>query len=186
MGIGSTLQVVAADHDCGRVPPDGGKGRRPSRPAKVRAGAEAPSVKGWAQAWAKDFRRVTWRAGSKGKLSSRFAAWRVRPAHRRRAGQEPLAACWLVVEWPEGAAEPTQYVLSNRPANTSRRRRVRTAKGRWWSEPSDKERKDALGLEYFAGRSWRGWQHPVTRVLLAYALVVLRRRGRGTKGVASA
>jgi SRSO17 transposase len=186
VGISSTLKVVAADHDFGRVPPYGGKGRRPSRPEKVRAGAEAPSVKGWAQARAKDFRRVTWREGSKGKLSSRFAAWRVRPAHRLSAGQEPLAVCWLVVEWPEGEAGPTKYFFSNLPANTSLRRLVRTAKGRWWIEHSYKELKDELGLDHFEGRSWRGWQHHGTLVLLAYAFLVLRRRGRGKKGVASA
>jgi SRSO17 transposase len=186
VGISSTLKVVAADHDFGRVPPYGGKGRRPSRPEKVRAGAEAPSVKEWAQARAKDFRRVMWREGSKGELSSRFAAWRVRPAHRLSAGKEPLAGCWLVVEWPEGGAEPTKYFFSNLPANTSLRRLVRTAKGRWWIEHSYKEMKDELGLDHFEGRSWRGWQHHVTLVLLAYAFLVLRRWGRGKKGVASA
>ena len=182
VGISSTPKVVAADHDFGWVPPYRGKGRRPSRPEKVRAGAEAPSVKEWAQARAKDFRRVMWREGSKGELSSRFAAWRVRPAHRLSAGQEPLAACWLVVEWPEGEAEPTKYFFSNLPANTSLRRLVRTAKGRWWIEHSYKEMKDELGLDHFEGRSWRGWQHHVTLVLLAYAFLVLRRRGRGKKG----
>jgi SRSO17 transposase len=183
VGVSSTLKVVAADHDFGRVPPYRGKGRRPSRPEKVRAGAEAPSVKEWAQVRAKDFRRVTWREGSKGKLSSRFAAWRVRPAHRLSAGKEPLAACWLAVEWPEGEAEPSKYFFSNLPADTSLLRLVRTAKGRWWVEHSYKELKDELGLDHFEGRSWQGWNHHVTLVLLAYAFLVLRRRGRGKKGV---
>jgi SRSO17 transposase len=186
VGISSTLKVVAADHDFGRVPLYRGKGRPPSRPEKVRAGAQAPSVKEWAQARAKEFRRVTWREGSKGKLSSRFAAWRVRPAHRLSAGQEPLVACWLVVEWPEGEAEPTKYFFSNLAADTSLRRLVRTAKGRWWVEHSYKELKDELGLDHFEGRSWRGWQHHVTLVMLAYAFLVLRRRERwGKRGVVS-
>jgi SRSO17 transposase len=185
VGISSTLKVVAADHDFGRVPPYGGKGRRPSRPEKVRAGAESPSVKGWAQARAKDFRRVTWREGSKGKLASRFAAWRVRPAHRLSAGKEPLAACWLVVEWPDGEREPTKYFFSNLPADTALVRLVRTAKGRWWVEHSYKELKDELGLDHFEGRSWRGWHHHATLVLLAYAFLVLRRRGRRKKGAPS-
>ena len=182
VGISSTLKVVAADHDFGRLPPYRGRGRRPPRPEKVRAGAAAPSVKGWAQARAQDFRRVTWREGSKGKLSSRFAAWRVRPAHRLSAGQGPLAVCWLVVEWPEGEAEPTKYFFSNLAAGTSLLRLVRTAKGRWWVEHSYKELKDELGLDHFEGRSWRGWHHHATLVLLAYAFLVLRRRGRGKKG----
>lgn len=182
VGISSTLKVVAADHDFGKVPPYGGKGRRPSRPERVRAGAAAPSVKEWAQARAQEFRRVTWREGSKGKLASRFAAWRVRPAHRLSAGKEPLAACWLVVEWPDGEAEPTKYFFSNLPAGTSVLRLVRTAKGRWWVEHSYKELKDELGLDHFEGRSWQGWNHHVTLVLLAYAFLVLRRRERRKKG----
>jgi SRSO17 transposase len=185
VGVSSTLKVVAADHDFGPVPPYRGKGRPPSRPEKVRAGAESPSVKGWAQARAGDFRRVTWREGTKGKLSSRFAAWRVRPAHRLSAGQEPLAACWLVVEWPEGEAEPTKYFFSNLPPATSLRRLVRMAKGRWWVEHSYKELKDELGLDHFEGRGWRGWHHHVTLVLLAYAFLVLRRRRRRKRGAPS-
>jgi SRSO17 transposase len=184
VGISSTLTVVAADHDFGQVPPYRGQGRPPTRPGKVRPGAKAPSVKEWAQERAKEFRRVTWREGTKGKLSSRFAAWRVRPAHRLSAGQEPLAACWLVVEWPEGEAEPTKYFFSNLAAATSLLRLVRTAKGRWWVEHSYKELKDELGLDHFEGRSWQGWHHHVTLVLLAYAFLVLRRRRR-KKGIPS-
>jgi SRSO17 transposase len=108
----------------------------------------------------------------------------VRPAHRLSAGQEPLAACWLLVEWPEGEAEPTKYFFSNRPAGMSLRRLVRTAKGRWWVEHSYKELKDELGLDHFEGRGWRGWQHHVTLVLLAYAFLALRRRQRRKKGAA--
>jgi len=183
VGISSTLKVVAADHDFGPVPQYRGTGRPPSRPVTVRAGAAAPSVKAWATARAAAFRPVTWREGSKGKLTSRFAAWRVRPAHRLSAGQEPLAECWLLVEWPDGEAEPTKYFFSNLPAGTSLRRLVRTAKSRWWVEHSYKELKDELGLDHFEGRGWRGWHHHVTLVLLAYGFLVLRRRPR-KKGAA--
>jgi SRSO17 transposase len=186
VGISSTLTVVAADADFGKVPPYRGTGRPPSRPEHVRPGASAPSVKEWALARAKEFRPVTWREGTKGKLTSRFAAWRVRPAHRLRAGQEPLAACWLIVEWPEGEAKPTTYFFSNLPAATALVRLVRTAKGRWWVEHSYKELKDELGLDHFEGRRWRGWQHHVTLVLLAYTFLVLRRRQRRKKGAPSA
>ena len=90
------------------------------------------------------------------------------------------------MEWPEGAAAPAKYFFSNLPGGTSLKWLVRTAKGRWWVEHSYKELKDELGLDHFEGRSWRGWQHHVTLVMLAYAFLVLqRRRGRGKKGVAS-
>ena len=116
-------------------------------------------------------------------IRDRFAAWRVRPAHKLSAGKEPLGACWLVAEWPEGEAEPTKFFFSNLPEATSLRSLVRAAKGRWWVEHSYKEMKDELGLDHFEGRSWRGWQHHVTLVMLAYAFLVLRRRQRrGKKG----
>jgi SRSO17 transposase len=186
VGIEKTLKVIAADADLGEVPPYTGRGRPPSRPEKVRPGVTSASVLEWAQGRAGEFRKVTWREGSKGKLSSRFAAWRVRPAHKLSAGQEPLAPCWLLVEWPEGEAAPTKYFFSNLVANTSLRQLVRTAKGRWWVEHSYKELKDELGLDHFEGRSWRGWQHHVTLVMLAYAFLVLRRQQRrGKKGVAT-
>jgi SRSO17 transposase len=177
------LKVIAADADLGEVPPYTGRGRPPSRPEKVQPGATSASVLGWAESRARGFRKVTWREGSKGKLSSRFAAWRVRPAHKLSAGQEPLAPCWLLVEWPEGEAAPAKYFFSNLPTGTPLRQLVRTAKGRWWVEHSYKELKDELGLDHFEGRSWRGWQHHVTLVMLAYAFLVLRRRQRrGKKG----
>ena len=185
VGIEKTLKVIAADTDLGEVPPYSGRGRPPTRPEQVRPGATSESVQQWAQNRSRDFRKVTWREGSKGKLASRFAAWRVRPAHKLSAGKEPLAACWLIVEWPEGEAAPAKCFFSNMPEGTSLKRLVRTAKGRWWVEHSYKELKDELGLDHFEGRSWRGWQHHVTLVLLAYAFLVLQRRQRrGKKGVA--
>src|ERR1700693_5850693 len=185
VGVEKTLKVIPADADLGEVPPYTGRGRPPSRPEKVQAGATSASVLEWVRGRARDFRKVTWREGSKGKLSSRFAAWRVRPAHKLSAGKEPLAPLWLVAEWPEGEAAPTKFFFSNLPPGTSLRQLVRTAKGRWWVEHSYKELKDELGLDHFEGRSWRGWQHHVTLVLLAYAFLVLRRRQRrGKKGVA--
>ena len=92
-----------------------------------------------------------------------------------------MAPCWLLVEWPEGEAAPAKYFFSNLAASTSLRQLVRTAKGRWWVEHSYKELKDELGLDHFEGRSWRGWQHHVTLVMLAYAFLALRRRQRRRK-----
>jgi len=181
VGIDSTLKVVAADADLGRVPGYRGQGRPPSRPRKVRAGAKSPSVKQWAGEHAADFRKVTWREGTKGKLSSRFAAWRVRPAHRLSAGREPLAACWLLAEWPDGEEHPTKFFFSNLPETTSLKRLVRTAKSRWHIEQSYKELKNELGLDHFEGRSWPGWHHHVTLVMLAYAFLVWYRRQQAQK-----
>jgi len=178
VGISSHLKVVAADHDFGPVPPYGGNGRPPSRPAGIRAGAKSESAKQWALARAAAFRKVSWREGTRGKLAGKFGAWRVRPAHRLSEGREPLTACWLLAEWREGELGPAKFYFSNLPADTSLRQLVRTAKGRWWVEHSYREMKEELGLDHFEGRGWVGWHHHVTLVLLAYAFVVLRRQRR--------
>jgi SRSO17 transposase len=178
VGIDSTLKVISADADLGPVPKYSGRGKPPTRPLKVRAGATSPNVKQWAVQHAKDFRQVTWREGSKGQMIGRFAAWRVRPAHKLSAGKEPLEACWLLIEWSADAEHPAKFFFSNLPADTSLKRLVATAKSRWWIEHSYRELKDELGLDHFEGRSWRGWQHHVVLVLAAYAFLQQLRRTR--------
>jgi SRSO17 transposase len=183
VGIDSTLKIIAADADLGPVPKYCGRGQPPKRPLKVRAGAKSPSVKQWAARHIADFRKVTWREGTKGKMKGRFAAWRVRPAHKLSAGKEPLDACWLLIEWPEDSEHPAKFFFSNMPPTTSLKRLVTTAKSRWWIEHSYRELKDELGLDHFEGRSWRGWHHHVVLVLLAYAFLQDVRRRRLKKGV---
>jgi SRSO17 transposase len=180
VGVDSTLSVIDAQQDLGPVPAYKGLGRPPSRPVVVAAKGPSVSVKGWALGHAQDFRKVTWREGTKGRMSSRFAAWRVRPAHRLSDGRRPQPECWLLAEWPEGESSPTKYFFSNLPGRTSLKGLVVAAKSRWWIELSYREMKDELGLDHFEGRSWRGWYHHVTLVMLAYAFLVhLRRQKRG-------
>ena len=107
-----------------------------------------------------------------------------RQYHKLSAGKEPRAACWLLAEWPEGDAHPAKYFFSNLPPKTSLKRLVATAKSRWWVEHSYRELKDELGLDHFEGRSWRGWNHHVVLVLMAYAFLQDVRRRR-VKKVAS-
>lgn len=126
---------------------------------------------------------VTWREGTRGKMHSRFVALRVRPANielRRRAhkaGQE-LPLRWLICEWPAKEPEPTKYWLSNLPAETPLRELVRLAKLRWRIEHDYRELKDALGLDHFEGRTYRGWNHHTTLVSVAHAFLTLERRRR--------
>ena len=48
------------------------------------------------------WQRITWRDGSNTPLTSRFARWRVRPAHDDARRSQPAAEEWLLIEWPEG------------------------------------------------------------------------------------
>ena len=119
---------------------------------------------------------VTWRQGSRGPMRSRFLALRVRPANvalRRAAAsaQTELPARWLLAEWPPGAQEPSDYWLSSLPADTPLAELVRLGKLRWRIEHDYRELKDALGLDHFQGRSYRGWHHHVTLVSVAHAFL---------------
>src|SRR6516162_3919350 len=53
---------------------------------------------------------ITWREGTNNVLRSRFARVQVHTAPIRRAAERPEET--LLIEWPEGAAEPTKYWLS--------------------------------------------------------------------------
>ena len=139
--------------------PRSGRGRPPKR---LRRDPEhrPVSVKDLAlglprQAW----RTVTWREGSRAELSSRFAARRVRPAHRDTARSAPWPEEWLLIEWPEGEAEPAKYWLSNLPPGTALRDLVHTAKARWVIERDYQELKQEIGLGHYEGRGWRGFHH---------------------------
>jgi SRSO17 transposase len=117
---------------------------------------------------------VTWREGSK-KLRSRFAAVRVRPAHRDYWCSEPHPEEWLLIEWPNGVDEPTRYWLSNLPAATERHDLVRIAKHRWIVERDYEELKQELGLGHFEGRGWRGFHHHATLCIAAYGFLIAER-----------
>jgi SRSO17 transposase len=156
------------------------KGR--GRPPVPRYHAAPSSLRDLAlEAGADQAVEVTWRQGSRGPLSSRFIALRVRPANiqlRRAAAnaQTELPARWLLAEWPAGADEPTDYWLSSLPADTPLAELVRLGKLRWRIEHDYRELKDALGLDHFEGRSYRGWHHHVTLVSVAHAFLTLERQ----------
>jgi len=135
------------------------------------------------------FRRVTWREGTKGKLSGRFAWRRVRPGQGWQrgdcAGAEPV---WLLIE--EQADGQFKYAFSNLPPRTSGQKAVRLWKSRWPVEQGYQQWKEELGLDHFEGRSWRGFHHQVCLTLLAYGFLLLERhrkqphpRQAGKKGV---
>ena len=121
------------------------------------------------------FRKVTWREGTKGAQDSRFAAVRIRPAHRDYQRTEPRPEEWLLIEWPEGEPEPTKYWLSTLPKRTSVKKLVETAKLRWRIERDDQELKDEIGLGHYEGRGWRGFHHHATLSIAAYAFLVAER-----------
>jgi SRSO17 transposase len=173
--VPGTISAYAEDV-APELAPYAGRGRRPVpryrqprwalRQLVLAAGASAAAT-------------VAWREGADGQqLVSRFVALRVRPAGvrlRRAVKGGELPVRWLVAEWPDGEPEPVTYWLASLPADTPLERLVGLAKLRWRVEHDYRELKDALGLDHFEGRSFRGWHHHVTLVSAAHAFVTLER-----------
>src|SRR3954469_8372666 len=124
-------------------------------------------------------RRLTWRQGSRGPMTSQFVVLRVRPAGRRPTGRlaedGSLPAVWLLAEWPPAGAAPTDYWLSTLPEDTPPAELIRLAKIRWRIEHDYRECKTALGLDHFEGRTFTGWHRHVTLVTAAQLFLTLLR-----------
>jgi SRSO17 transposase len=121
------------------------------------------------------FREITWREAGERKLRSRFAAVRVRAAHRDYEKAEPHQEEWLLIEWPRGEKEPTKYWVSTLPSTTKLKALIKTAKHRWIIERDYEELKQELGLGHFEGRNWRGFHHHATLCIAAYGFLVAER-----------
>lgn len=171
MGVRSATSVWWGKHQPAPMPAPAATGRPRTR--AVRDGTHQPislltltrelPVKMW--------RTLSWREGSSGTLSSRFARVRVRAAHRAQLREEE----WLLIEWPAQESEPTHYWLSTLPKRTSFKKLVAHAHGRWMIERDYQELKSELGLSHYEGRNWRGFHHHATLCIAAYGFLMLER-----------
>lgn len=180
-GIPYVVQVKAATsvHDAdapfGLPAPTGKKGRPFTKPSYQ---TQPQQAKAYAAGLPESaFEQVVWRQGSKGVLRSRFAACRVRPANRNlpRNEDRTLPVCWLLIEWPTDAEDPTDYWLATLPEETPISELVRYGKIRWRIEHDYRELKHGLGLDHFEGRTWLGWHHHVTLVTAAHLFITEQR-----------
>jgi len=155
--------------------PWSGRGRRPKlmrrdsehQPVSVKALALGLPAAGW--------QTISWREGSAGALISRFARVRVRAAHHDEWRTAPRDEEWLLIEWPEGEAEPAKYWLATVPPDMPFERLVDLAKLRWRIERDYQELKQELGLGHYEGRGWRGFHHHATLCVAAYAFLIAER-----------
>jgi len=177
VGIAKNQKVYSLDVQL--VPPAG----RARKPVPDQEPREAEAVLA-AHPW----RRVTWRQGTKGKLSARFTAIRVRVGDGPVWGNNrhlPGAEVWLVGEWRSSGER--KYYLSNLPPRTSRRALAGTIKARWVCEQAHQQLKEELGLDHFEGRSWTGLHRHALMTCIACAylqhlrLAEHHQRGRGKK-----
>jgi len=147
------------------------------RPRKYPALKDLPEAKTLAEVAKelpkKAWRNITWRQGTKGPMRSRFAQVKVWAAHGWKRQEHPKRVMeWLLIEWPENAAAPSDYWLAQLgDQSLGLRRLVKTARARWRVEMDYRELKEELGLDHYEGRHWLGWHHHVTLVSMAFAFL---------------
>ena len=153
-GIVATVKVVAAP-----------KQGAPERRMSVKELALILPKHAW--------RTITWREGTNEQLRSRFARVRVHASPTRGRRGQPEET--LLIEWPEGEAEPTKYWLSTLDKNISFRRLVDIAKMRWRVERDYQELKQEVGLGHYEGRGWAGFHHHATLCIAIYGFLISER-----------
>jgi SRSO17 transposase len=175
VGVQSSMTVWAPGEQPLPSKPRGKMGR-PPRLLQRSTDHQPVSVKQLAMSLpATAFKEITWREGTDRKLHSRFAAVRVRPAHRDTERAEPHAEEWLLIEWPRGEKEPAKYWVSTLSSTIKLKALVKMAKHRWIIERDYEELKQELGLGHFEGRNWRGFHHHATLCIAAYGFLVAER-----------
>ena len=150
------------------VPPWRGRGRRPQRERLVEGAPEARTVLGVAtalpvEAWT----RQTIKEGSQGPMVAEFAAMRVVAVRDTLPGPD----VWLVLRRHLETGELKTY-LCNAPVDTALAQLVHMSGMRWPIETCFEDSKQLLGMGDYEVRSWTGWHHHMTLVILAHFFVV--------------
>ena len=175
--VGITAETTLWPPEVEPLPPRrwSGQGRPPTnlrrsarhRPESARSLAVGLPRTSW--------RTIRWREGTRGMMQSRFAALRVRAAHRDEARRQPRTREWLLIEWPRGEEQPTKYWLSTVPEEIPVEELVGLSSIRWRIERDFEEMKSELGLDHYEGRNWIGFHHHGVLCIAAYAFLSAER-----------
>jgi SRSO17 transposase len=149
------------------VPAWSGRGRKPSRERLVAGEAAARDVAELAaELPASSWSRQIIKEGSQGPLVADFALLRVIAVRDGLPGPQ----VWLVLRRTLDG-ELKSY-LCNAPATINQARLIRTSGMRWPIETCFETGKQYLGMGDYEVRSWRGWHHHMTLVILALSFLV--------------
>jgi SRSO17 transposase len=150
------------------VPPWRGRGRRPQRERLVEGAPEARTVLGVATALpAEAWTRQTIKEGSQGPMVAEFAARRVVAVRDTLPGPD----VWLVLRRHLETGELKTY-LCHAPVDTALEQLVHMSGMRWPIETCFEDSKQLLGMGDYEVRSWTGWHHHMTLIILAHFFVV--------------
>jgi SRSO17 transposase len=178
LGIPRHLKVYPAT--VALIPPDQSRSQRLHRPDRL----SVPAAEMLAGA---EWRDIRWRSGTKGNLSARFAAMRIRvadgPAQQiggRPAQHLPGEEAWVVGELRNSGEK--KYYLSNLPADADLRALATAIKARWVCEQAHQQLKEELGLDHFEGRSWTGLHRHALMTMIACAFLQTCRLAKPRRG----
>ncbi len=83
-----------------------------------------------------------------------------------------LEKLWLVVDWPQGEAEPYHYYVAQLDRQPTKALCLKLSRSRWHVEQYFQRSKDDLGLDHYEGRSWRGFHHHLVMSAIAYLFIL--------------
>ena len=115
--------------------------------------------------------------GEKGPIKARFAFVRAVAVRDSLPGPD----VWVVFRRGLGEVGELKISISNASADTSRRELIHVSGIRWPIETCFEEAKGQLGMAEYQTRSWQGWHHHMTLVILAHHFLV-RLKLRHKKG----
>jgi SRSO17 transposase len=157
--------------------PERKKGSRGPPPSALVADREPRALTELAASLAGEaFQTLVYRTRDGEEVRSRFATLRVIAAHPVERDRCAPREEWLIIEWPDGDEQPSDYWISNLPADTATERLARLARLRWMIELDYRQLKGELGLDHYEGRSYRGFHHHCAIVTAAHGFLTLERQ----------
>jgi len=158
-----------------------GRGRtgRPRHKPRVRADQPAPQTVAQVAAGlrVRAWQRLAFREGTKGTQEAEFARLRVVAEREDLPGPE----MWLVVERSLDQEPTIKYYLSNATPEVPLLQLVQVGHTRWPVEDCFLQGKQEVGLDAYEVRSWLGWHHHMTLVMLALWFLKLEAQRLGEK-----
>jgi SRSO17 transposase len=121
----------------------------------------------------RQWHHVAWRAADGSKRKTRIAWLSVFAFSDLDRKTNEWPQTWLVVDWPEGDAEPYHLYLARFKTKPSPHRCLRLSRGRFPIEQFFQRDKTDLGLDHYEGRFWRGFHHHLVLAAVAYLFVLV-------------
>jgi SRSO17 transposase len=145
-----------------------GKGRKPSRKRLKADSAKAQRVDELAHALPETvWHHLSIKEGSKGPMLADFACLKVVSVRNGLPGPDQL----LILKRDVFSGD-IKYYLSNAAKDTPLEEFARVSSLRWSIESCFEEGKQELGMGDYQRRSWTGWHHHMTLVILAHFFLV--------------